>query len=513
MAAPKDNMYKVSSISLDPENYRHIKVKTDVDAMKLLLEDRKHKVLDLAEDIVKMGKMDPTSKLIVREDKKNPGFYTVLEGNRRITSLKVLTNPSIAHGTPDSAAFAKLSKEFLKKPIRLVECVELSDTEAKEWIRRRHYKGQGGIGSLDWDAIARARSDADEGSYAKWLAVANFLEAQGYDVTRMLEKIENKSTTVDRVLGSRHMKEILGVSIQSDGKITFENSDESAGADLLETLMTAMGEKSFVETVVSNVGQQADFLKKFEGKSVRKSAEDEEKSKGGKKGKGGNSGKEEETEEAAETKKKSGKASKGKPRQVLADKGLDIELTEMNSFYEELKRLKVVKNKHVSAAMLRVFLDKATSSFLLEMKVSHPGGKKWDDSDVKLRFKVQTVLDIIDSTKKNKELKYARNIADGVQSQLHTLDLLNDYIHHHKAMPAPSELITVWDRLHPYYVALFEHMNTVTTVTAAKTAIATKKTPAKKQAPSKKSAPVKNTPLAKKPASAKKPAPAKKKRR
>ncbi len=458
-AAPKNGMYKVARISLDPLNYRHSKVKNDVEAMKLLLDDRKHKVLDLAEDIIRMGKMDPTNRLIVREDKKNPGFYTVLEGNRRITALKVLANPSIAHGTPDSAAFTKLSKEFLKNPLREVDCVELPPKEAKEWIRRRHYKGQGGAGSLDWDAIARARSDADEGNYAKWLAVANFLEGQGYDVAPMVEKIANKSTTVDRVLSSRHLKQILGVSVQTDGSVVFDNGDTTAGAELLERLMSEMGDKSFVETIVSNADQQETFLKKFESYGVKKT---EEKSKSDKKGSGSGKGTEEDKGEGEETSqgKKSGKTAKGKTRKFLADKGLEIELVAMSNFYEELKKLIVEKNKHVSAAMLRVFFDKATSCFLLELKVPHPGSKKWDDFDVNLKTKVGAVLGIIDAGKKNKELKYARQIADGGHGHIHTLDLLNDYIHHHKALPVGSELITIWDRFHPYYMALFEHMNT-----------------------------------------------------
>ena len=117
---------------------------------------------------------------------------------------------------------------------------------------------------------------------------------------------------------------------------------------------------------------------------------------------------------------------------------------------------------HSAAAVLRVFVEKSTTCFLDSQKVPTPSGKagsSWLDFDIKLRFKIKAVLDIIDPKKVNKELKYARQTADGVKDVLHGLNMLNEYIHDNKALPAPSEVQTTWDRYHPYFEELFRVMS------------------------------------------------------
>lgn len=85
----------IASISLDVLNFRHGKASTERDAIRFLLLDEKvHKVSELAQDIVDQGGLDPSSLLIVAEDVENPGQYIALEGNRRITALKALMTPS-----------------------------------------------------------------------------------------------------------------------------------------------------------------------------------------------------------------------------------------------------------------------------------------------------------------------------------------------------------------------------------------------------------------------------------
>ena len=121
----------------------------------------------------------------------------------------------------------------------------------------------------------------------------------------------------------------------------------------------------------------------------------------------------------------------------------------------EIERLPVATYTHCAAAMLRVFLEKSTIVYLKQNKVSHPGNLKWEAFDVKLRDKVKAALNHLDPKKKNDLLNPAREIADGRGDKVHTLDILNEYIHHEGSLPAASELITAWDRLHPYFEAMF----------------------------------------------------------
>lgn len=91
----------IAAISLDVENFRHGNVSSQHDAIsKLLSDESTHGVADLAEDIVERKGLDPSSLLIVTGDAANPGQYIALEGNRRMTALKTLTNPSLAANLP-----------------------------------------------------------------------------------------------------------------------------------------------------------------------------------------------------------------------------------------------------------------------------------------------------------------------------------------------------------------------------------------------------------------------------
>lgn len=77
---------------------------------------------------------------------------------------------------------------------------------------------------------------------------------------------------------------------------------------------------------------------------------------------------------------------------------------------------------------------------------------------VKLKHKVGAVLTIIDPSGKNAKLNPARDVANGNRDKTHTADHLNRAIHSHHALPAHTEIITIWDRFHPYLLELFEKL-------------------------------------------------------
>jgi hypothetical protein len=83
-------------------------------------------------------------------------------------------------------------------------------------------------------------------------------------------------------------------------------------------------------------------------------------------------------------------------------------------------------------------------------------GATWHDFDVRLKSKVDAVLKTIDPPGNDVELSYARDVANGTRDKVHTADHLNGAIHSHLALPAHTEIITIWDRFHPYFSKLFE---------------------------------------------------------
>ena len=76
----------------------------------------------------------------------------------------------------------------------------------------------------------------------------------------MMEGIENKTTSVERVLGSNtNLSEILGITIKNDGIISSEINDDTKLTQLLKTLMSEMAKLTFNEPLVTTVDLQKEL--------------------------------------------------------------------------------------------------------------------------------------------------------------------------------------------------------------------------------------------------------------
>lgn len=466
----------IAAISLDVQNFRHGEVATEREAIQLLLSDEKtHKVTELALDIIEMERLDPSSLLIVTEDLDKPGHYIALEGNRRITALKTLMTPDLAVGTPGYAQFKALHQRFIKLNINSVECVVLDRAQASVWIKRKHYKGMGGAGVVAWNAVATARSDASEGRFTRWMTALSYLEQHGVEAEDIRDRISNKTTTIERVLASTYMFSILGLTFGKDGSLFPENGDTEAAVLLLKSLLDAMSERSFVETRVSSADQQRAFIESFAPMHVRRLTPSRTDSNNNNSSKKTSHDTTSSTTPGASVSKRadgdqptaaasgvSGGAIRSKPvkvRKKLASPGLRISNQPLNKFYSELRSLDVEKNPHVAAAIIRVFVEKSSTVFLDTMKIpplNTKPGATWHDYGIKLREKVQATLNQIDPGKKNSKLSYVWDIANGDRDKIHTTDHLNKAIHSHLSLPSHSEIITIWDRFHPYFLEIFE---------------------------------------------------------
>jgi hypothetical protein len=88
----------LDSLQLDPENPR---LPRDTDRVlesgdQLLKEfSRRYNLIELARSIVDKGFTPRHAEaLLVVEDASSPAHYVVIEGNRRLATLKLLTNPN-----------------------------------------------------------------------------------------------------------------------------------------------------------------------------------------------------------------------------------------------------------------------------------------------------------------------------------------------------------------------------------------------------------------------------------
>lgn len=96
---------KVADLKLDLENPRLGQgLKSQPDAIHAMLRAEGKKTLELAQDILENGLNVAERPMVIRAD-DDPKRYVVLEGNRRLTALRILAQPSSA-----AAAVKKLAR-------------------------------------------------------------------------------------------------------------------------------------------------------------------------------------------------------------------------------------------------------------------------------------------------------------------------------------------------------------------------------------------------------------------
>ncbi|WP_416769293.1 hypothetical protein ACMGT0_19200 [Pseudomonas sp. RHF3.3-3] len=147
----------LDKIKLDQENVRF---GNDValnqrEAIKLMLsnpEDAK-KILRLAEHIAENG-LDPTELQLVTPDED--GNFIVLEGNRRLTALKLLQRPDLCPSDRGYKGFAKAHSQLLNGIPENLQCSVVESRAAGDlWIELKHTGENRGVGRVGWDSDIR----------------------------------------------------------------------------------------------------------------------------------------------------------------------------------------------------------------------------------------------------------------------------------------------------------------------------------------------------------------------
>src|SRR5437867_3868720 len=165
----------LTDLLLDPENYRLEPQATQLATIHAMIAEQEEKLIELAEDILELGGLSPIVLTAVCRSNE-PGKYMVVEGNRRVTALKLLRDPALATGTSIEKRINKIATGHTKKLPNQVECrIMASKQEAFPWIRRIHDIGMGGAAVVSWSPIAIRRAQEAGGLHHSTLRVLDFV--------------------------------------------------------------------------------------------------------------------------------------------------------------------------------------------------------------------------------------------------------------------------------------------------------------------------------------------------
>ena len=146
---------KLDNLLLNTENFRYETVNDQKEAIAKMLEEQRTKLVNLAQHIMKHG-LNPNDRIQVYPSSHDNTKFVVLEGNRRIVTLKFLKNPDLIDDPSFltiKKKFQTFNKEYADELIDELDCIVYENPEeAHEWVKLKHNGQREGIGTVPWNA-------------------------------------------------------------------------------------------------------------------------------------------------------------------------------------------------------------------------------------------------------------------------------------------------------------------------------------------------------------------------
>jgi len=465
---------EVSQLLLDPENPRLSAVQTNsCDAIRAMTELQGERVIALAEHLLEHG-TNPASLMIVMPSKTDKSLFYVLDGNRRLTALKLLESPLLAEGILTKKNFQtlkRLSDKFEKTPITRVNCVVFEHrNQADTWIELIHRGLNRGAGILAWDGQVGARYDERKRGHKDiGLQLLDFIKDQeilSEDAQRKIESGKFPITTFNRLLSTPYVREKIGIEKQKENIIfLFPECEVIKGLGrVVEDLATR-------QKTVSDLKRQKDridYINSIDSddlpkqdlalpqpiylKQSRETSNDNDTSDS-KKNQIDIDQLEYDTLKAMEVensnthpvKRESHQTTFLNRRKTLIPKNCQMSITQnrIESIFRELKRLDLESLPNSGAVMLRVFIELSLDHFV-EKKI---GWNEDKTRNSKLKDKLDKVAQFMEENEvmTRDELASIRKAATGDGMLAASVKSMNQYVHNRYFSPVPSELKIVWD--------------------------------------------------------------------
>jgi len=198
----------------------------------IAVEKEGEKIYALALDICQKGELDPGDRLYVIRSETEEGRYIVVDGNRRLTSLRLLSQPALVDrddiGLSGSLKqrIKRLQKDFKDHWPAEVDVAIFDDRiSATHFIRLRHTGENAGAGRSAWSALQVARFDRT----GSWQCLEQLRDdnALNLDVANQLASSQFAITNFERVASTKDYQDRFGFVL---GKSSFSLLDNKQRA-------------------------------------------------------------------------------------------------------------------------------------------------------------------------------------------------------------------------------------------------------------------------------------------
>lgn len=439
-----------TNLMLDAENPRLAEgEKGQPNTILAVLRASGPKTLALAKDIAERG-LSPAERLIVMPHPTTSGRYTVLEGNRRVTALKILAEPSLAEEAIEDTDLSKVlawSKKFVGSGTadKIPCAVFPSREEADPWVELRHQGEQGGVGVVPWGALENARyAGRRTGKYAPELQVLDFVEKRGELDAETKEKLRDVPiTNLRRLISDEAVRTALGIEIAADRTVTTLLPEVEVLKGLTKVIRD-LAEGMKVKAIYTRENRR-DYLDGFKPNELPN------KTKNGSEarplleaGRGS-------TPTAAPAPRRRSASTKARLRLVPPGCPIKPKPVRVSAILEELKSLLLEPYANSVAVLLRVFLELSVDEVTKELMPA----KEFENA--KLLHKVTTTLKhlVKEGDLTDDEADAARAATNPQNFLCTSITTMHGYVHNKHMTPSPADLRAAWDKLQPLFEAIW----------------------------------------------------------
>jgi hypothetical protein len=447
---PEPLKIPVTQLIVNPENYRFETVENQVAAIEMMVSDQGDKLFNIAKSILEIG-TNPNDWPMVIEYSHDTSQYLVLEGNRRITALKILNNVDLLDADKFYTLknrFKKLLKENTNFIPNNIWCnVYESSAEADVWIKLKHSGENEGTGTVSWGNQSVLRyQERVEGYSALPLQFIDYLKVSEYVDDTLKAELKNIPTsTLTRILGDKDVKNLLGV-YTNNGILETEIEEQEITKGFMQVARDLLNPNFSVNNVYTKQDRN-DYIAKFPKSSIP--------DKGKRATESWKITSRKSSSETSEEEKKPSQTKKVIPvtRDVLIPKSCKIAIknAKANAIFHELRnpKLKFKDFPNSIAVTFRVFIELTADCYLEHHGlIDAPTASGTTDS---LQKKILSVTKDL-YLKKIDDGNISQGIIQAVKRNNHILGIDNwhAYVHSNTLTPDADLLLKSWDNVEKF---------------------------------------------------------------
>ncbi len=445
---------EVKKLLFDVSNPRHDILGSQTETLGEIILIQKRKLLKLAKDIVDFG-INPADLTIVTPGGDDGDKFVVVEGNRRLAALQLLSDPSMAalgYDSRDINKFKAYGEKYKNSPIESLTCVVFGQRDdANHWIELRHNGENEGRGVVPWGAKEKARFSELLGKPFPAFQVLEFVKKNANLNKEDLEYLKKPNiSSIKRLISDPDVRETLGIDI-TDGYVNTNLPPGEIINGLTKLVMDFATQRKTVD-YIRHKEDRAYYLSEFteedlpdvnanpvETWKVQSQTVPIKPRVVPSKGVSG-----------AVSGKKNVPLSTSRKRLIPSSCVLGIkQAPRINKIYRELRDLEIDHFENSSAVMFRVFLELSLEEYARKNQIPF-------DKYTGLSAMLQKVAEHMKTNNfmTPTELKPIR-VAYSSKDSMFSSDTLHAYVHNPDFAPKSKDLKITWDNFEKFFKAMW----------------------------------------------------------